>query len=92
MAPALVGARQYPDAASTREHILAIAIAIDEITERGIVDFRIERIVSATGVSTGGIYHHVKNREGLLCAPSARVVEDVANDDTMVLRTSSPRA
>ena len=68
-----------------KEQILDVVIA--ELTRVGPVDFRIDAITAATGLSVGGIYHHFSNRDGLLRAAYAKVVRDVAEFDAGVLQT-----
>ncbi|OOZ39321.1 TetR family transcriptional regulator [Solemya pervernicosa gill symbiont] len=48
---------------TTRERILAAALEL--FSERGYFNTAVPDIVKASGVSTGSIYHHFKDKEGV---------------------------
>lgn len=52
--------------AGTKQLLLDAAMA--EIAQTGIEGFRIESILKATGASFSSLYHHFKNRDGIITA------------------------
>jgi len=49
--------------AATREHLLAVAIAL--FAERGYEATSIEAVLQESGVSRGSLYHHFKGKDVL---------------------------
>ena len=75
---------------SGRERILAAAL--NELRRNGSVGFRIDAVLAETGLSVGNVYHHFKNRDGLLRAAFLQVLQEVVEYDTAVLEELERRS
>ena len=63
------GTRKRRDGRATMERVTEFARA--ELAEHGPVGFNLDRVIAASGVSRGSIYHHFGNRAGVITAVEA---------------------
>ena len=78
-----------PKAASTREALLAAAIA--ELTARPEAEFRVENILAATGASFSSLYHHFGSREGLIIEAQIAIFKSPISKDVVPFTTAAAR-
>ncbi|MEY2974463.1 MAG: hypothetical protein RIR49_883 [Actinomycetota bacterium] len=61
--------RKRRDGRETMDRVVGFARA--ELAEHGPVGFNLDRVIAASGVSRGSIYHHFGNRAGVITAVEA---------------------
>lgn len=61
--------RKRRDGRETMDRVVGFARA--ELTEHGPVGFNLDRVIAASGVSRGSIYHHFGSRAGVITAVEA---------------------
>jgi AcrR family transcriptional regulator len=69
-----------------------INAAIDELREHGPSGLRQDRVLAASGVAQGSLYHHFGNRDGLIDAAYATVFTRATNRVMERVRTALERA
>lgn len=89
--------RKRRDGRATMDRVIEFARA--ELAEHGPVGFNLDRVIAASEVSRGSIYHHFGNRAGLITAVEAidllatyhegnvatrRIVEEAASGDELL--------
>lgn len=63
----------------TKDALLSAAVA--ELEANGVEGLRIETILKTTGASFGSLYHHYKNRDGLITAAMLSSFRSVIDQD-----------